>query len=107
MVKSFYGFVIDTFVYLGGMSKKPAECPTSSLIFKNITMRGFWMSNWYAEGGSGNADARQEMYAHLAEWFKNGQLKSTVTEEHKIDNFKTAIDQASKTSNAKQLLVFS
>lgn len=88
------------------MSKNPVECPTSSLVFKDIELRGFWVSQWYAEG-SPNVDKRHEMYAHLAEWFKNGHLKATMTEEHKIDSFKTAVEQASKTSNVKQLFVFS
>jgi trans-2-enoyl-CoA reductase len=90
----------------GGMSKKPVECPTSSLIFKDISLRGFWMSSWYAEGGHENADKRHEMYAHLSEWFKTGQLKSSISQQHKIEDFKTAIDEASKKSNIKQLLVF-
>lgn len=89
------------------MSKQPVECPTSSLIFKDISLYGFWISGWYAEGGIENTDARNEMYAHLSEWFKTGQLKPTITQPHKIEDYKTAIDQASKTTNVKQLLVFS
>ncbi|KAI6183585.1 PKS-ER domain-containing protein [Aphelenchoides bicaudatus] len=89
----------------GGMSKKPVECPTSSLIFKDITLRGFWMSEWYAQGPS-NADKRHEMYAHLGEWFKTGHLKTTSVDEHKIENFKDTIGKASTKSNVKQLFVF-
>lgn len=91
--------------FLGGMSKKPVEAPTSSLIFKDIQLRGFWMSQWYEEGPP-NVEKRHEMYAHLADWFKTGQLKATATEEHKIENFEKAVEQATNTSNVKQLLVF-
>lgn len=63
------------------------------------------MSEWYAVGGP-NVDKRHEMYAHLAQWFKTGQLKSTVVDEYQIEDFKTTIEKASTTSNVKQLFVF-
>ncbi|KAJ8385912.1 hypothetical protein AAFF_G00178740 [Aldrovandia affinis] len=35
-----------TLVTYGGMSKKPLQIPAKSLIFKDITLRGFWMTQW-------------------------------------------------------------
>uniref|UniRef100_A0A915PPG0 Enoyl-[acyl-carrier-protein] reductase, mitochondrial n=1 Tax=Setaria digitata TaxID=48799 RepID=A0A915PPG0_9BILA len=39
-------------VTYGGMSKQPIQVPTSSFIFKNIQLRGFWMSHWYSVPGN-------------------------------------------------------
>jgi len=36
-------------VTYGGMSKKPVQVPTALLIFKNITLKGFWLSKWTEE----------------------------------------------------------
>ena len=33
-----------TMVTYGGMSMKPVSVPTSLLIFKDLRLRGFWMS---------------------------------------------------------------
>jgi len=50
-------------VTYGGMSLKPVLASTSSLIFKNITYRGFWLSKWIEE----NSDSTQlkDMYNYL------------------------------------------
>ena len=34
----------DTIVTYGGMSMKPLTIPTSLLIFKDLTCKGFWLS---------------------------------------------------------------
>ena len=34
-----------TMVTYGGMSMKPVSVPTSLLIFKDLRLRGFWLSN--------------------------------------------------------------
>ena len=54
------------------MSLKPVITPTSALIFKDISVRGFWMSKWIED----NFDnpARGEMYEELAEMAVNGKL---------------------------------
>lgn len=36
-----------THVTYGGMSKQGVTVSTSALVFKNITLRGFWLSQWY------------------------------------------------------------
>ncbi|XP_015874173.3 enoyl-[acyl-carrier-protein] reductase, mitochondrial isoform X2 [Ziziphus jujuba] len=35
-----------TMVTYGGMSKKPITVSTSSFIFKNLSLRGFWLQKW-------------------------------------------------------------
>merc|ERR1711962_1459192 len=59
-------------VTYGGMSLKPVITPTSALIFKDISVRGFWMSKWI-ENNFDNP-ARAEMYEELAEMAVNGKL---------------------------------
>ncbi|XP_071835892.1 enoyl-[acyl-carrier-protein] reductase, mitochondrial-like isoform X3 [Apostichopus japonicus] len=38
-----------TMVTYGGMSRQPVMVPTSSLIFSDIKVRGYWMSRWHEE----------------------------------------------------------
>ena len=44
-------------VTYGGMSLKPVIASTSSLIFKDITYKGFWFSNW-VEKNKGTSELR-------------------------------------------------
>lgn len=39
-------------VSYGGMSKQPIQVPTGSLIFNDIRLRGFWMSEWYKKSNN-------------------------------------------------------
>ena len=36
-------------VSYGGMAKQALSLPVSLFIFKNLTCRGFWQSNWYKQ----------------------------------------------------------
>jgi trans-2-enoyl-CoA reductase len=45
-------------VTYGGMSRKPVTVPTSLLIFKDIELKGFWLSRWAA---THSASERQAM----------------------------------------------
>ncbi|KAI6232849.1 Enoyl-[acyl-carrier-protein] reductase, mitochondrial [Aphelenchoides fujianensis] len=89
-------------VTYGGMSKQAVQCPTGPLIFKGISLRGFWMSQWYDDG---HAEERQRMYARLADWFTSGQLRSTKTREFPLEDFEKVVGVALETANVKQLFV--
>lgn len=61
-----------TMVTYGGMSKKPVESSTSSLIFKDLHVVGFWMSRWVEEH---SREERQHMVNQLTELIRQGKLK--------------------------------
>lgn len=52
-----------TLVTYGGMSKHGVTALTSSLIFKNITLRGFWLTQWTA---THSPQERQQVLSELA-----------------------------------------
>lgn len=59
-------------VTYGGMSREPVIAPTTSFIFKDIQLRGFWMSRWHTENGiSKQCD---QMYDDLLQLMKDGKL---------------------------------
>jgi mitochondrial enoyl-[acyl-carrier protein] reductase / trans-2-enoyl-CoA reductase len=38
-----------TIVTYGAMSRRPLTIPASGLIFKNLSLRGFWLTHWYKQ----------------------------------------------------------
>jgi len=60
-------------VTYGGMSLKPVTAATSSLIFKDISFRGFWMSRW-AKENQGSLQIKA-MYRYLEEATLSGKLR--------------------------------
>jgi len=92
-------------VTYGGMSLKPVTVPTSSFIFNDISLKGFWMSRWYAEHST---QEKLALLSELASYVKNQKLR-IWTERHSFkDGFDTALDRAinTNTRDRKVLLKF-
>jgi len=101
-----HGGVLVTY---GGMSKKPVQVPTSLLIFKDIQLRGFWMSNWTEHHSH---EEKQKMIDEISELllkeeslpqdarslqpdYKNVKQKVKLfVERQPFEDFKHAIDLA-------------
>eukprot|EP00045_Choanoeca_perplexa_P017397 m.252118 g.252118 ORF g.252118 m.252118 type:complete len:357 (+) comp17526_c0_seq3:6057-7127(+) len=79
-----------TMVTYGGMSKRPLQLSTASLIFKNLQFRGFWMTRWqeYAEYRE-----KMAMMEELQDII-NTHGYHMSTRRHTLDQFETAIAQA-------------
>jgi mitochondrial enoyl-[acyl-carrier protein] reductase / trans-2-enoyl-CoA reductase len=59
-------------VTYGGMSLQPVCLPTSLLIFKDISSRGFWLSNPAKEGGP---QGRLQVIDAVARMYQEGALR--------------------------------
>jgi hypothetical protein len=57
-------------VTYGAMAKRPLCLPASSLIFKNITSSGFWLSRWYRN----NAEGQVKLVEKLARTMASGMV---------------------------------
>jgi len=94
-----------TMVTFGGMSLKPVTISTSAAIFNDVTLRGFWMGEWYQ---SHSLEDRKKLINHLLGLVKDKKLNYT-TEQHSFpDGFKTALESALNSSGrtSKVLLKF-
>ncbi|KAK6926860.1 Alcohol dehydrogenase-like, C-terminal [Dillenia turbinata] len=61
-----------TMVTYGGMSKKPVTVSTSSFIFKDLSLRGFWLQKWMT---SDKAKECRTMIDYLLELASKGKIK--------------------------------
>ena len=77
-------------VTYGGMSLKPVTAGTSHLIFKNISVRGFWLSRWYKEQGV--SEARLSMMKYLADMLYNGELATPPLTQIYLEDYKEALE---------------
>lgn len=65
-------------VTYGGMSQQPVSIPTSLLIFKDISFRGFWVSGrWSQQLGP---EGRAAVLERCAEYIRSGKLHTTYRE---------------------------
>lgn len=88
-------------VTYGGMSREPVVVPTSALIFQDVQIRGFWMSEWYKTHT--RAD-RMAILDALAGMVRKGQLSFTF-QHARLEDYQQAL-HAAGSGNAKQIFMF-
>ncbi|XP_031485951.1 enoyl-[acyl-carrier-protein] reductase, mitochondrial [Nymphaea colorata] len=93
-----------TMVTYGGMSKKPVTVSTSSFIFKDLALRGFWLQRWMT---SDKAKECRVMIDYLLSLVKDGQLKYEL-QMVPFESFDLAFSRAlgKHGSHPKQVLKF-
>ncbi|XP_017770401.1 PREDICTED: probable trans-2-enoyl-CoA reductase, mitochondrial [Nicrophorus vespilloides] len=79
----------SSIVTYGGMSREPVTVPTSALIFKDIKVRGFWMTEWTKR----NVDSpqRKEMFEELIKYMCEKKLHGPAYKMVEFQNFREAL----------------
>ncbi|XP_040193212.1 enoyl-[acyl-carrier-protein] reductase, mitochondrial isoform X1 [Rana temporaria] len=63
-----------TMVTYGGMAKQPVTVPVSALIFKNIRLRGFWITQWKRDRQHIDREEITKMVRDLCDLIRRGRL---------------------------------
>ncbi|XP_043251306.1 enoyl-[acyl-carrier-protein] reductase, mitochondrial [Colletes gigas] len=79
-------------VTYGGMSREPLTVPTSALIFKDITLKGFWMTEWTKKNT--HSKERIDMFNELGLLFKDKKLKAPPHKLVPLCQFEEAVVNA-------------
>jgi mitochondrial enoyl-[acyl-carrier protein] reductase / trans-2-enoyl-CoA reductase len=75
----------------GAMSRRPLIIPAGLLIFKNLSLNGFWISEWYKKAAY--SEERSKMIEDILGWYGDGRLKAVksfwadIEEEQVIKEF--------------------
>ncbi|XP_060640639.2 enoyl-[acyl-carrier-protein] reductase, mitochondrial [Anolis sagrei] len=94
-----------TMVTYGGMSKQPLTVPVSALIFKDVKLCGFWMTQWKREH-SLSKEKLEGMITDLCKLIRMGQLASPACQEVPLEDYQTALKVSMKPYvSAKQILL--
>ncbi|XP_078423471.1 enoyl-[acyl-carrier-protein] reductase, mitochondrial isoform X1 [Cetorhinus maximus] len=92
-----------TIVTYGGMAKQPVTVPVSALIFNNVKIRGFWVTQWKRDQGH---DLLQEMISELCDFIQAGMLRAPVCTKIKFQDYQTALKAATTPFiSSKQILI--
>lgn len=80
-------------VTYGGMSREAVTIPTSTFIFKNISFKGYWMTQWTRDHKT--SPERRSMIDTIAGYMRSGELKAPVHKIVPLSNFSEAIMKSS------------
>uniref|UniRef100_H0XDF3 Enoyl-[acyl-carrier-protein] reductase, mitochondrial n=1 Tax=Otolemur garnettii TaxID=30611 RepID=H0XDF3_OTOGA len=91
-----------TMVTYGGMAKQPVIASVSLLIFKDLKLRGFWMSQWKKDH---SPDQFKEMILTLCDLIRQGQLTGPACTEVPLQDYQRALEASMKPFvSSKQIL---
>lgn len=80
-----------TMVTFGAMSKKSIKVPNGFLIFKGISLRGLWCTQWVDEASHEEVVAA---YMHLADIMAEGKLSQAIDSVYSLDDIQLAAAKA-------------
>jgi NADPH:quinone reductase-like Zn-dependent oxidoreductase len=80
-------------VFYSSISGKPFSAAGSQLIFRNLSIRGFWLPNWFK---TATADQITAMYDHLTPLVASGAISAPVAGTFRFAQYAEAVAAASK-----------
>ncbi|XP_030320390.1 enoyl-[acyl-carrier-protein] reductase, mitochondrial isoform X2 [Calypte anna] len=94
-----------TMVTYGGMAKQPVMVPVSAFIFRDVRLRGFWMTQWRKDHAQDPA-ALTSMMDSLCQLIRRGQLTAPACTEVPLQDYQAALEAAMKPFiSSKQILL--
>ncbi|XP_035991159.1 enoyl-[acyl-carrier-protein] reductase, mitochondrial isoform X1 [Fundulus heteroclitus] len=92
-------------VTYGGMSKQPVTVPVSALIFKNVKVCGFWVTQWKRDH-SHDGRAFRAMVDDLCSLIQKGKLTAPACTEVCLQDYEKALGAALQPfTSSKQVLI--
>ena len=80
-----------TLVNYGAMSGEPCILPPTIIIFKDITVRGFWLAKWFR---TASAEERKQLYGNLTQLIAKGELSAPIHATYRVKDIKEAVAAA-------------
>ena len=77
-----------TLVNYGAMSMQPCAIAAAPLIFRDISVRGFWLVNWFNRA---SAQERAKTYAELTGMVLKGELFAPIDRRFSLDDIAEAV----------------
>jgi trans-2-enoyl-CoA reductase len=92
-----------TLVSYGVLSGKPASFNPAMAIFKDIRIRGFWLSKWFENAAM---EEKQAAFAQIIPLIASGALKANIDSRFTVSEIKQAVTRAAQRGrNGKVLIV--
>ena len=91
-----------TLVNYGSMSGEASVVSAQSFIFKDITLRGFWLARWF---GMATRDEQRALYGELTKLVATGKLKARIQATYGVEQIKQAIAAANAGERDGKVLI--
>lgn len=89
-------------VNYGAMSGEPCQVSPASFVFRDVTLRGFWLSKWFRLA---TPEQRMAVFGEIATLIASGKLKSRIQATYSIDQIKEAVGAAAAGERDGKILI--
>ncbi len=90
-----------TLVTYGGMDRQPSPFPTRYLIFNDLSLRGFWVSQWYRDASRATIE---KMHATIVEKMEAGAIRTPVEATYSLNDWKDALEHSLRPGKSGKVL---
>ena len=89
-------------VNYGMMSGDSCQISPASFVFRDVTLRGFWLAQWFRKA---SPEQRMAVFGEVAKLIASGTLKSRVAATFTIDQIKDAVGAAAAGERDGKILI--
>jgi NADPH:quinone reductase-like Zn-dependent oxidoreductase len=91
-----------TLVNYGAMSGKPCTVHPAAFIFRDLTLRGFWLSAWF---GQAPEQKRGSVFGEIARLIAEGKLHAPIQATYDVSEIKQAVAAAAGGERSGKILI--
>ncbi|BAU73496.1 zinc-dependent alcohol dehydrogenase family protein [Metapseudomonas furukawaii] len=89
-------------VNYGRMSGEPCQVGVSSLVFRDVTLKGFWLARWFRQA---SPQQQKQLFGELIQLIASGQLKARIAATYDISQIKDAVAAAAAGARDGKILL--
>ncbi|MCY7349064.1 MAG: zinc-dependent alcohol dehydrogenase family protein [Cytophagaceae bacterium] len=86
----------------GALSLEDMPISAGLLIFKNLTIKGFWLTAWMK---TTPAEVRNEVFSTVIQWLASGEISLPVEATYSLDQIAEAVTHADRSGRGGKILV--
>ena len=91
-----------TLVNYGMMSGEPCQVSPSSFVFRDITLKGFWLAKWFRHA---SPDAQRALYGEMTQLVASGVLHARIHATYPVERIREAVAAAHAGGRDGKILV--
>ena len=91
-----------TLVNYGMMSGMPCTLSSKVIIFKDVTVKGFWLAKWFR---TASKEQQMALYGDLTQRVAKGQLKAPIHQTFSVRDIKQAVATAAQGERNGKVLI--
>lgn len=89
-------------VNYGMMSRQPCQVSPASIVFRDVSLRGFWLAKWFK---TATPAERMKVFGELTQLIAGGKLHTRVAATYNLSQIKAAVAAAASGERAGKILI--